>query len=385
MAGSFLLNGNAEAEAELLSAAAPLLLASRHRDPAVAASRRVLLVTGAWGAREHDEGHLKAALNALGLPSRPEGGFDRAIVNLSLWHEHQRVLREAPELASAWGELRRLGDAARGFYLAHNAHLIGLVRRAVGDARASSGGLGLADLAGPPERGASGAAPSLREILGRELRHAIDTLERNDDRLSELLRELDERLLDGAGMPYQPAWREARARLEERILTSHAVVLLGGNLDALLSALRFFRLRDALAEALRRGTNVVAMSAGALVLCERVIVYDDFARDRSEFQLYDRGLGLVRDIQVFPHCMDRIQTDDPDNLAYLAHRFRHHTCVGLNQGSFLHLETTPPQARSWGQRDGVHVFGLSGRKRRYVGGESIPLQAGEGAGLQQAG
>ncbi len=128
-----------------------------------------------------------------------------------------------------------------------------------------------------------------------------------------------------------------------------------------------------MAEALRRGAVFIAMSAGAMVLCERVIVYDDHAPMRRDFQLYDRGLALVRELQLFPHCMERIQTDDPDNLAYLARRFRHQVCVGLNQRSFLLLELGPTKATSRGTEDGAYVFDLEGRKVCYRSGEDVPI------------
>src|SRR5690348_342293 len=87
VAGAILFNGNAETDAHLVRAAASLLLSSRHRDPEVASSRRVALVTAAWSDREHDEGHVKRAINEIGLPSRHEGGFDTTLVNLSLLQE----------------------------------------------------------------------------------------------------------------------------------------------------------------------------------------------------------------------------------------------------------------------------------------------------------
>jgi hypothetical protein len=114
------------------------------------------------------------------------------------------------------------------------------------------------------------------------------------------------------------------------------------------------------------------MSAGAMVLCERVIVYDDLAATRRDFQLYDRGLALVRDIQLFPHCTERIQTDDPDNLAYLARRFRHHACVGLNQRSFLLFElgaAARDQRRRGRLRGGVRPGGAQAQS--YHEGEVI--------------
>jgi peptidase E len=372
MRGAILFNGNAETEGYLVEAAAPLLLSSRHEDPAVAASRRVLLITAGWAEHEHDEGQVKRALNAIGLASRHEGGYDRALVNLSLMSELQGISQGVPQLAEAWLELRRVAETARSFYLEHNAHLIQLFRRTLGEGKRDDPTLTVPRLASDDGHYGEGRR-LLRYALSRELRQALATLEANDDHLVDLLREVEQRAFDAAGVAYDPAWRAARGRLEERILSANSILLFGGRLDLLLDALRFFRLRDALAEALRRGAQIVAMSAGAMALCERVIVYDDLAATRRDFQLYDRGLALVRDLQLFPHCMERIQTDDPDNLAYLARRFRHHVCVGLNQRSFLLLELDPLRATSFGDEDGVYVFDPEGRKLCYRKGETIAV------------
>lgn len=370
MRGSILFNGNAETIEALIGTAAPLLRSSRHEDPEVAASRRVLLVTAAWGEREHDEGHVKRALNAIGLRSRFEGGYDRSLVNLSLMHELRGLSRSAPKLLAAWHEERRIAETARAFYLEHNAHLIALFRRTLALGQRDDPSLTVARLASDQGHYGTGSK-LLRYTLSRGLRQALDTLEANDDHLVDLLDEIEQRTFDAAGLAYEPAWRAAQQRLEQRILEANSIILFGGQLDLLLDALRFFRLRDALAEALRRGTQLVAMSAGAMVLCERVIIYNDLAATRRDFQLYDRGLSLVRDIQLFPHCTERIQTDDPDNLAYLARRFRHHACVGLNQRSFLLFELDPRRATSFGGDDCVYVFDPEGRKISYHQGETI--------------
>lgn len=372
MRGAILFNGNAETVDDLVRTAAPLLLSSRHEDPEVARSRRVLLVTAAWGAGEHNEGHVKRSLNAIGLPSRFEGGFDRALVNLSLLHEVKGLEQTAPRLVEAWLEERRIAEMARAFYLEHNAHLIQLFRATLAMGKRQDPNLTVARLA--DDQGHYGAGGKLvRYALSRELLQALATLEANDDHLVDLLDEIEQRVFDAAGLAYDPAWRAARTRLEQRILSANSIILLGGHLDLLLDALRFFRLRDALSEALRRGTQLVAMSAGAMVLCERVIIYNDFAANRRDFQLYDRGLGLVRDVQLFPHCTERIQTDDPDNLAYLARRFRHHACVGLNQRSFLLFELDPRRTMSFGEGDSVYVFDPGGRKISYHRGEEIRI------------
>ncbi|EYF00663.1 Type 1 glutamine amidotransferase-like domain-containing protein [Chondromyces apiculatus] len=372
MRGTLLLNGNAESEEHLIQAAAPLLLGSRHADPALAASRTVLLVTAGWAEHEHDEGHIKRALNRIGLSSAWDAGYDRALVNLSLLAELNDLCRRAPELSDAWGELRDAEQTARRFYLEHNAHLLTLFRRALHDAKQLDPDLTVPRLLSR-ESPTGGPRPLARHALAQQLRQALSTLEANDDHLFQLLAEIERRAFDAAGAVYHPGWRATRERLEQRILDANTILLFGGRLDLLLDALRFFRLREPLAEALRRGAQIVAMSAGAMSLCERVIVYDDFAETPRDFQLYDRGLGLVRDLQLFPHCMERIQTDDPDNLAYLARRFRHQACIGLNQRSFLFLELTPRRATSWGNDDAVYRFGPDGTKHAYRAGEAIPF------------
>jgi hypothetical protein len=124
---------------------------------------------------------------------------------------------------------------------------------------------------------------------------------------------------------------------------------------------------------------VYTVSAGSLVLGERMIVYHQ--HEGAEFELLERGMGLVRGVQLFPHCMERVQTDDPDNLAYLAFRFHDRACAGLNEGSYLLLEYDARgelRARSVGERDGVYVFDRDGQKKRYDADAEIPLAATSG-------
>ncbi len=96
MRGAVLFNGNPpRPSTRWCRTAAPLLLSSRHGDPEVARSRRVVLVTAAWGDGEHDEGHVKRSLNGIGLPSHYEDGYDTNLVNLSLLHEVRGLARTA--------------------------------------------------------------------------------------------------------------------------------------------------------------------------------------------------------------------------------------------------------------------------------------------------
>lgn len=363
MRGRILFNGNAGSE--LIERAAPFIRGSAGGKPP-----KVLLVTAAWGAGEYGEGPVKAALNAQGIGD--------PILNLCGWHAWADFLARRPDVKAVWDEIEEVFEAIRGYYLEKTAFHADLIRRGAKEVRGrvpsfSLGGVHQRDPI-RPEAVLSGRE-LIEHALSRELVASIDALVENDERMLLALRDAEDQLHARTGLRLDPEWRAVRARLEERILGADAILLFGGSPNKLLAPFRLFDLQPALLETLRRGATLVASSAGALVLCERMIVYDNYHGDPKarDFRLLDRGLGLVGGLQILPHCMDRIQTDDPDNLAYLARRFSSRICAGLNEESYLLVELAGPTLTSVGSNDGVYVFGPEGRKLRYHQGERIPL------------
>lgn len=206
----------------------------------------------------------------------------------------------------------------------------------------------------------------------QDVQHTLASIVENDARMVDVCDELDLSFFASSGVTQNPAWREHKKRLEERILSANSLFLFGGYVAVLANRLNFFKLKGAFVEALQRGTCFYAVSAGTAVLSRSIILYNDFA-DRhggsSEFEFFDNGFGILSGVQVFPHCNDRIKTDDPENLAYLARRFQSSCCVGLNQQSFLLVEgETDSEGHlrerftSLGDKDGVYVFDPTGRK-----------------------
>lgn len=377
VAGRILFNGNMGSPSRFLERVKPLLLSSAGGRPP-----KVLVVTAAWGQGEYNEGPIRAALNAAGVPSRWEGGFDQNIFNLCAWHAWQGYLAARPGVAAVDAELRAVAETTRRFYVEKTSFHAQRVRRAAAFTRARVPGFRLGNLP-LVERDALRSESSfdamelLSRALSRELVHDLEDLAKNDARMLEALRNASEMLPGRTGCGFDPLWQDYRQVLSDRILSADVVFFLGGDPESLLAPFRFFDLRPALLETLRRGATIMAISAGSLVLCERMIVFDDYSPDpeRREFRLFDRGLGIVGGLQVLPHCMDRIHTDDADNLAYLARRFSTHLCVGLNEESFLLVEPAAGRATSYGTDDGVYVFGADGRKRKYQRGESIPMES----------
>jgi len=370
--GAFLFNGNIGSPTGLVARTRPHF---GDRTPL-----RVLLVTAAWGPGEYGEQGIRDALNAHGVPSDWSGGHDRLIYNLCAWHAWRDYLAQRPRVAAVDAEVRAIQEATRRFYVDKTRFHAERIREAARFARARLGSFRIGDLPLAPRDGVqSPASIAGRDVLARaltrELVHDLHDLVENDRRMMGALAEEDEVVAARTGMRVDSAWLAQQRELSDRILAADVILIPGGDPDALLDALRFFDLRPALVETMRRGATIISVSAGSLVLCERMIIYDNFSPDpaRREFRLHDRGLGLVGGVQILPHCMDRIHTDDPDNLAYLARRFSTRLCVGLNEESFLWIDPATPRARSVGLHDGVYVFGADGVKWRYDRGEEIPL------------
>lgn len=368
MAGKILFNGNMGSLSLLMQRVRPFVRG------------KCLMVTAAWGPGELGDAPIREALNAVGIPSDWRGGYDQNIKNLCAWHCWNAYLQRHPHVARVEKEMQLVGAETRGFYLEKTSFHSRRVRHAVRSARSRIPGFSLGALPTVPRDALRpevtlGGTELLGWALTRELVHELADLTQHDARMMEALAEVEGAVATRTGLYFDPDWQEQRRTLEARLLEADTIFLLGGEPGELLGALRFFDLKGALQETLRRGAVVVAISAGSLVLCERMIVYNDYApeQDKREFRLFDRGLGIVGGLQILPHCMDRIQTDDADNLAYLARRFSSHACVGLNEESFLLVDLEKASATSVGTRDGVYVFGADGVKRCYHRGEQVPL------------
>jgi peptidase E len=375
MHGRFVINGNIGNPTAFAERTAQLMRTScRGRPP------RVVMITAAWAAGELGEAPLRAALNSVGIDSRWEGGFDQQIRNLCVWHHWQDVLAHRPALAAEAAALIEVEEATRRFYVDKTSFLAKRLRNTAAACRRLApgfrlGSLPLAERDALRDQGSLSARDLYVQALTREIVADLEDLRRNDARMLLALAEAESALAERTGLRFDPLWARRRAEMEQLLLDADAIVIPGGEPGPLLGSLRFFDLRPALAETLRRGASFFSISAGSLVLGERIIVYDDFSPHaaRREFRLYDRGLGLVGGLQLLPHCDDRIQTEDSDNLAYLSRRFSSHLCAGLNAESFLLAEPGRGLAHSIGEHDGVYVFGPDGVKWRYHRGEQIPM------------
>jgi len=288
-----------------------------------------------------------------------------------------RVLREREVVKSLYDEHSHAWEQLYASYCEENDALVSNLRQAWDRAHGELNTPTMHTLLSAGDRMRPG--PPTRPVqqyvergYAQRLQRHVNALVKADDRRSAAMSELWEHFHLAAGLGFDSLWHELREMMSATLLQSSLVVLTGGDPAKLLIALRFFQLQDVLVEAVRRGAHVFGSSAGAMVLGRRVVIFHDRRNPRQEFQLFDNGIGLVGGFQVFPHVNDRLQTEDPNNLAYLAARFRHRTCVGLNAGSTLGLEPAEGSWRAWSAGDDdVVVFDPTGTKRRLAPGEEL--------------
>ena len=391
MKGYILFNGNIRLDVDFVWRYAHRILASHHVDPEVRQWKKVLLCTAAWQHNEFEEQHVKDALFRIGIPSRPDaGGMEGNVQNLSVYHEFKQFMADESAIERLFRESQDVIRRTKEFYRRKNNEFLRILRETVKYVRELFPQAALADVLAYD---VVHARERLRRLDDRGLlfhyccQDVQDTLAKiveNDAAQLRICTEIEAYFRDRSRLDENPRFIAVRDRLRTRVLSANTIMMFGGNLYVLLTCLRFFRLRNAFHEALFRGTNYYSVSAGSMALAEKIIVYDDFWGDgreqnRKEFEFFDNGLGLVSRITLFPHCMDRIQTDDADNLAYLANRFSTGPCVGLNEDSFLLAESFSDERLgcvrerylSVGEKDGVYVFDRRGTKTVRMQGDEV--------------
>ena len=171
--------------------------------------------------------------------------------------------------------------------------------------------------------------------LGRALaQQALEDVRRID---RQLIHQTDA-IVEAHGRPWDvdPLVTEHKQRARETLEQASVIVLVGGDVAVLRSRLEFFGVGPVLSEQYRRGTVLVAWSAGAMALTERIVLfYDDPPDGPANSEVFDRGEELVPGLVLLPHARQRLRLDDPQRVRLLARRFAPSTCLGLENGAWL--------------------------------------------------
>ena len=262
----------------------------------------VATITAGWQERESDDGELSALL----------GG--RA-TNLGLYRRWLDVQDRDPEYSAGERRLQEVLAELQEVYLLRLDHALqavyALQRRDARRGRDGHGGGGGQVLAA----GIAAAIAAVRELDAAHLRQVNHV--RGD--------------FFAQWQPHdRPVIGGHRAAVADILGGSAALVLAGGHVGVLADVLHLFNV----AAALR--SPVIAWSAGAMALADRIVLFHDRApQGPGHPEVYGSGLSLLRDVVLLPHARARMLLDDTPRMAVFARRFAPARCILLESGTRL--------------------------------------------------
>ncbi len=172
------------------------------------------------------------------------------------------------------------------------------------------------------------------KLLAQEEKVSVDQFRQLDvdhiERCAALRREFDDTWHSLA----RPLVASHQAELRHALEGCSALVIAGGHVASLLNRLVLFDVLE-----LARFKPVIAWSAGAMVLTERVLLFHDYPPYGSDIaQILDAGLGLVGGIVVLPDAKRRVRFDDRGGIQRFARRMAPATCVAMDPGARVIFE-----------------------------------------------
>jgi hypothetical protein len=128
----------------------------------------------------------------------------------------------------------------------------------------------------------------------------------------------------------RPVIAEHRAAVAGVLGEASALVMAGGHVGVLAEVLHLFNIAAApLAQ-------VIAWSAGAMALADRIVLFHDRApQGPGHPEVYGAGLSLLREVVLLPHARARLLLDDAQRMAVFARRFAPARCILLETGARL--------------------------------------------------
>jgi len=263
-----------------------VLLGAQRFDPTLGAAAaavgidgKIATITAGWQEREGDDADLHEHLQKL-------------TINLKLYERADKVWKADPELREAHRARQERMRLKQDFYrirLEHEldaAHVIEQ-RKAPADILEE-------------ER-----AASVQAIRDLDTFH-LGTCVREKEAWTER---------------WKPLERDAVKRERDEIIGllegTAAVAIAGGHVATLLNRLELFGMDELL-----KGRPILAWSAGAMAISERVVLFHDSPpQGPGAAEVLDRGLCLVADVVPLPAPELRLRLDDTERVTRLARRF----------------------------------------------------------------
>lgn len=270
------------------------------------AGQPVATITAGWQERESDDGELSAML----------GSRD---VNLRLYQRWCDVQDRDPDFAAARRRLEEVLDEVQALYLLRLDHELQAVYAIQRRSDADPGAL-------------------KADVLAESVGAVRDLDEAHLRRVEEIRGEFYQAL-----RPHdRPVIAAHRAEVAGQLAGCSALAIAGGHVGVLADVLHLFNV----AAALR--SPVIAWSAGAMALTERIVLFHDRAAEGPGHpEVYASGLSVLRGLVLLPHARARLLLDDRPRMAVFASRFAPAKCVLLERGTRLDVDgdaELPPAA-----------------------------------------
>jgi hypothetical protein len=249
----------------------------------------IAVINAGWQEREVDDAELDEVL-------------DGRTTNLQLFRRLEHVLEVDPEYAEVARVHHELLAEQQALYILRLGHAL-------------EAAYAVARRAGPGHLHDAALDSAIAEIRTLDAWHLerLDQLEGEFEATNDPLHRL--------------AVAEHRGEVTELVRSAGALILTGGHVDVLLRCLQMF------VEAPPPSMPVVAWSAGAMALAERVVLFaDEAVQGSGHAEVYRRGMGLVRGVVPLPHARRRLHLDDPVRVAAFARRFADACCLILDDG-----------------------------------------------------
>ena len=278
-----------------------------------AASAPVAVVTAGWEEREAEDQELRDHVQ-------------RPVVNLGIWGRVERILESDPQLLAA---MRQRHDTLRSVQELYRLRLQGLMEASLELFRRNGDETLLV-----PER--ADAIAMLQQLDEQHVR-----------RVAAVHAEFDARW-----RPHErPAVQREKRSIHDQLAPASCLLIAGGHIAVLLHRLRLF---DVLG--LHGDRPVIAWSAGAMALCERIVLFHDAPpQGSSHAEVMEAGLGLARGVVVLPHARRRLHAHEQRKMSVFARRFEPARCVLLDDGSRIDWK-----GRRWSGLAGTRCLAATG-------------------------
>jgi enterochelin esterase-like enzyme len=251
---------------------------------------KVALVTAGWQERETDDGELSRAL-----------GNDT--VNLELYRRAENIFQKDPEFSDAYKTRQRRLREMQELYRFRLEHALEVARD-------------ISHWDADPD------------LLQEQRQDAMELVRRLDGQHVARCREIHAEFEARWHLADRNIVAKHRSEVAAQLADCAALAIAGGHVAVLLNRLTLFGLATA------QIPLVLAWSAGAMALTERVVLFhDDPPQGRGEAEVLDAGLGLFPGVVVFPHWHRRLHVDDRERMWMLAQRFAPASCLTLDNGA----------------------------------------------------